>query len=308
VSARAGRACAISEVRQGLQRLAEAAATRSPAAAALGPRLLAAQPASALPPPCRRVHCRRAEHAGALVRRACSLGGLLLPGCQHPPPPLCCRSSSHYVGDRLRLSPTLLSLHCRYYDPRRLQADFGRITSYQAPKTVHPGTALAGVGAGHSATHSLGQPLPSQFQHSRHYHLTVTPPNHYLLTTFAPPDHPLGSIMSVSNTGGHGRGGQGGRIVGGGCAGAVEGESVETGSPPACAAAASPHMLHNTCLPSPRRDQSWQARPLGQVGALTRGRGGGWRTCARAPASFASQPHPCTLHPSPSSHLPSPPQ
>lgn len=32
------------------------------------------------------------------------------------------------------------------------------------------------------------------------------------LTIF--PDHPKGSIMSVSNTGGHGRGGQGGRIIG----------------------------------------------------------------------------------------------
>lgn len=48
-----------------------------------------------------------------------------------------------------------------YYDPRVLQRDFGRITTYQAPKPVHPG-----------------------------------------------------SIMSVSNTGGHGRGGQSGRIVG----------------------------------------------------------------------------------------------
>ncbi|PSC74603.1 ADP-ribosylation crystallin J1 [Micractinium conductrix] len=48
-----------------------------------------------------------------------------------------------------------------YYDIRRLQQDFGRITGYEAPKKVHPG-----------------------------------------------------SIMSVSSTGGHGRGGQSGRIVG----------------------------------------------------------------------------------------------
>lgn len=27
----------------------------------------------------------------------------------------------------------------RYYDPRVLQRDFGRITTYQAPKPVHPG-------------------------------------------------------------------------------------------------------------------------------------------------------------------------
>ncbi|EFN58988.1 hypothetical protein CHLNCDRAFT_137616 [Chlorella variabilis] len=48
-----------------------------------------------------------------------------------------------------------------YYDVRALQRDYGRITTYQAPKERHPG-----------------------------------------------------SIMSVSNTGGHGRGGQGGRIIG----------------------------------------------------------------------------------------------
>jgi hypothetical protein len=68
----------------------------------------------------------------------------------------------------------------RYYDPRALQRDFGRITDYAAPKKEHPSSIMAGA-----------SPAPCW----RTGALTL-------------------ALRAVSNTGGHGRGGQSGRIIG----------------------------------------------------------------------------------------------
>lgn len=72
----------------------------------------------------------------------------------------------------------------RYYDTRALQKDFGKITDYAPPKKEHPGSIMAGA--------------------------CVSCERRALLALRSA----LTLARAVSNTGGHGRGGQGGRIIG----------------------------------------------------------------------------------------------
>ena len=61
----------------------------------------------------------------------------LMPAGSSPPAPLAPSFWPAALLLNLPLPPSLSS--CRYYDVRALQRDYGRITTYQAPKERHPG-------------------------------------------------------------------------------------------------------------------------------------------------------------------------
>eukprot|EP00887_Chlorella_sp_A99_P008172 scaffold12.g8172.t1 len=87
-----------------------------------------------------------------------------------------------------------------YYSTAALRRDFGRITDYQRPKAL-PCAVASPPGC---AVPVFGVRIPARaLLHALKFR-----------SSFHPPSGAAGSIMSVSNTGGHGRGGQQGRIIG----------------------------------------------------------------------------------------------